>query len=115
MQKKFTYNDQSYDVEYFHHEHSDLIRFYFAENEQYRDPLCDLVIVKPSCGYLLLQTIGSDAVLSGSLNSKYFNKEMTEGILEFLEVNFPLIKNAYLPYHIDFYTVANYDEYNGEY
>ena len=39
------------------------------------------MIVEPSYGYLLLQYIGDDATLSGSLNKEYFCEEMIEDIV----------------------------------
>lgn len=115
MQHIFCSHSCSYNVEYFHNDNADMIRFYAVNNEQYSDSLNDLVIVEPSYGYLLLQYIGNDAILSGSLNKKYFCEEMTEDIIKFLENRFPKIKNVYMPYHIDFFSVYKYDDYNGEY
>ena len=59
--------------------------------------------------------IGEDAVLNGFLDKQYFSKDMIEDILSFLEDSIPDCKNIYLPYHIDFVSIADYDEYNGEY
>lgn len=115
MQPMFYSHGYSYNVEYFHSDNADMIRFYAASNELHSDLLSDLVIVEPSYGYLLLQYIGNDAVLSGSLNQNYFCEEMTEDIIQFLEHNFPKLKNIYMPYHIDFFSVYKYNEYNGEY
>lgn len=115
MQQIFYSHGYSYNVQYFHSDNADMIRFYAASNELHSDLLSDLVIVEPSYGYLLLQYIGNDAVLSGSLNKKYFCEEMTEDIIQFLEDCFPKIKNVYMPYHIDFFSIDKYNEYNGEY
>lgn len=115
MQQIFQSHGYSYNVEYFRSNNADMIRFYTAKNELYSDLLSDLVIVEPSYGYLLLQYIGNDVVLSGSLNREYFCEEMTEDIIQFLEDCFPKIKNIYMPYHIDFFSVDKYNEYNGEY
>ena len=115
MQQIFHSHGRSYNVEYLYGDNSDMVRFYDAQNESHPSPLSDLVNVEPSYGYLLIQYIGDDAILSGSLNKEYFCEEMTEDIIQFLEDSFPKIKNVYLPYHIDFYSVDKYDEYNGEY
>lgn len=114
-QQKFCSQGHYFNVEYFYGDNADIVRFYDIKNESYSSPLSDLVIVEPSYGYLLLQYIGDDAILSGSLNKEYFCEEMTEDIIQFLEDSFPKIKNVYLPYHIDFFLVDKYDEYNGEY
>ena len=115
MQQIFHSHGCSYNVEYFHSDNADMVRFYDTQNESHSCPLSDLVIAKSSYGYILLQYIGDDAILSGSLNKEYFCEEMTEDIIEFLEESFPKIRNVYLPYHIDFFSVDKYDEYNGEY
>ncbi len=115
MQQIFHSHGHSYNVEYFHSNNADMVRFFDTPKEAHSSPLSDLVIVEPSYGYILLQYIGDDAILSGSLNKEYFCEEMTEDIIEFLEESFPKIRNVYLPYHIDFFSVDKYDEYNGEY
>ena len=115
MQQIFQSHGCSYNVEYFNSDNASMIRFYAIQNELSVDLLSNLVIVEPSYGYILLQYIGNDAVLSGSLNKEYFSEEMTEDIIQFLEDCFPKIKNVYLPYHIDYFSVDKYDEYNGEY
>ena len=115
MQKMFHSHGHSYNVEYFHSDNADMVRLYDAQKEPHSSPLSDLVFVEPSYGYILLQYIGDDVFLSGSLNKEYFCEEMTDDIIEFLEESFPKIRNVYLPYHIDFFTVDKYDEYNGEY
>lgn len=115
MQKKFISHRCSYDVEFFETENSCMIRFYDSKKEEYGKSLHDLVIVEPSYGFLLVQYIGNDAVLGGVLNEEYFSKDMTENIIGFLNDNLPKCRNVYFPYHIDFVSVSNYDEYNGEY
>lgn len=115
MQGKFESHNFLCDVECFHNENSDVIRFYDSKNQLYKNPLSDLVIVEPSYGILLIQYIGDDCVLSGTLNDKYFRREMIEDILSFLECICPKCKNSYQPYHIDFVSVTDYEEYNGEY
>ncbi len=115
MQKKFKSHECSYDAEFFLNENSCMIRFYDSKNEEYGEDLHDLVIVEPSYGFLLVQYIGEDAVLSGTLNEKYFSKDMVEDIICFLEDNLSRCRNIYFPYHIDFISVSDYDEYNGEY
>lgn len=115
MRKKFASHGCLYDVECFHNADAEMVRFYDSKNEQYKNPLSDLVIVEPSYGILLIQYIGEDCVLSGTLNNKYFCKEMIDDMLNFLEYLFPKCRNNYQPYHIDFVSVSDYDEYNGEY
>ncbi|MDE5599202.1 MAG: hypothetical protein K2J04_15410 [Lachnospiraceae bacterium] len=115
MQQIFHSHGRSYNVEYFCSDNADMVRFFDTQKESHASPLSDLVIVEPSYGYILLQYIGDDAILSGSLNKEYFCEEITDDIIEFLEESFPKIRNVYLPYHIDFFTVDKYDEYNGEY
>ena len=95
MRQIFHSHGCSYNVEYFHSDKADMVRFYAAKNELYSDLLSNLVIVEPSYGYLLLQYIGN--------------------MIQFLEDSFPKIKNVYMPYHINFFSVDDYDEYNGEY
>lgn len=115
MQRMFESCGYSYDVEYFHKEDADMVRFYERKNQSYNVPLSDLVMVEPSYGILLIQYIGDDCVVSGTLNNKYFCKEMIGDILSFLEDNLLKCKNNYQPYHIDFVSVSGYEEYNGEY
>lgn len=115
IQKKFISHGYSCDVELFQTENSCVIRFYDSKNEQYEKSLHDLVIVEPSHGFLLVQYIGDDAVLGGVLNKRYFSKDMTEDIICFLNDNLPKCRNVYFPYHIDFVSVSDFDEYNGEY
>ena len=62
-----------------------------------------------------MQYIAGDAVLTGTLNAKYFCAEMVDDIVIFCENNIPSCKNIYFPYHIDFFTVSSSEEYNGEY
>ena len=115
MKKKFESCGHSFDAEFFPAESSCMIRFYDSKNEDFGGSLNDLVIAEPSYGFLLVQYIGDDAVMSGVLNEKYFSKNMTEDILCFLEDSLPQCRNVYFPYHIDFAAVTGYDEYNGEY
>jgi len=115
MQQKFASNGCEYDVEILHCGNTDIVRFYEEQNEQYGEQLINLVIAVPSYGFLQIQYISGDAVLTGTLNRAYFNEEMVTDILDFLEKNIPACKNIYLPYHIDFVTVVSSDEYNGEY
>lgn len=115
MQQKFESNGCEYDVEIFHCGNTDIVRFYEAQKEQYGERLSDLVIAVPSYGFLQIQYISGDAVLTGTLSSEYFCKEMVSDIIDFLEKNIPSCRNIYLPYHIDFVTAVSSDEYNGEY
>ncbi len=115
MHQKFESNGCVYDVEIFHYSNTDIVRFYEKKNEQYGEMLKDLVIATPSYGFLLIQYIADDAVLTGSLNKEYFCEKMITDIIDFLENNLPSCKNIYLPYHIDFVTVSSSEEYNGEY
>ena len=90
-------------------------RLYHKLYEQYGERLSNLVIGTPSYGFLLIQYISGDAVLTGTLNAKYFCAEMVDDIVIFCENNIPSCKNIYFPYHIDFFTVSSSEEYNGEY
>ena len=85
MKKTFESCGHSFDAEFFPTESSCMIRFYDSKNEDFGGSLHDLVIAEPSYGFLLVQYIGDDAVMSGVLNEKYFSKNMTEDILCFLE------------------------------
>ena len=49
--------------------------------------LRDLVVATPSYGFLLIQYIDEDAVLTGTLNREYFCEEMLDDILYFTEEN----------------------------
>lgn len=115
MQRKFESQGCAYDAELLHCGNTDIVRFYERQNEQYGKRLSDLVIATPSYGFLLIQYIADDAVLTGTLNAEYFSAKMEPDIITFLENNFPSCKNIYLPYHIDFVTVSSSVEYNGEY
>ena len=115
MAQKFESNGRMYDVEIFQHEDTDIVRFYEERNEQYGERLSNLVIGTPSYGFLLIQYISGDAVLTGTLNAKYFCAEMVDDIVIFCENNIPSCKNIYLAYHIDFFTVSSSEKYNGEY
>ncbi len=74
MKKKFESCGHSFDAEFFPAESSCMIRFYDSKNEDFGGSLHDLVIAEPSYGFLLVQYIGDDAVMSGVLNEKYFRK-----------------------------------------
>lgn len=115
MQRKFESNGYTYDVEIFQCGNTNIVRFYDERNEQYGEMLTDLVIATPSYGFLLIQYIAEDAVLTGTLNAKYFREEMVDDIVTFLENNIPSCRKIYFPYHIDFVTVSSSAEYNGEY
>lgn len=71
MQQKFESNGCVYDVEIFHCGNTDIVRFYEAQNEQYGEMLSDLVIAVPSYGFLQIQYISGDAVLTGTFNNEY--------------------------------------------
>lgn len=114
MQRTFKSNGCTYDVEIFQCGNTDIVRFYERRNEQYGEILTDLVIATPSYGFLLIQYIAEDAVLTGTLNTKYFCEEMVDDIITFLENNLPSCRNIYFPYHIDFVTASSFAEYNGE-
>ena len=107
MKQIFYSRGCSFHVEYFYRDQAVMICFHAAKMKPYSGALSDLVIVEPSNGYLLLQYIGDDAILSGSLNQEYFCEEMIEDMIRFLEESFPKIKNVYLPYHIDFFSVLS--------
>lgn len=115
MKRKFESNGCTYDVEIFQCGNTDIVRFYEERNEQYGEIFTDLVIATPSYGFLIIQYIAEDAVLTGTLNTKYFCEEMVNDIVTFLENNLPFCRNIYFPYHIDFVTVSSFTEYNGEY
>lgn len=87
MAQKFESNGRMYDVEIFQHEDTDIVRFYEERNEQYGERLSNLVIGIPSYGFLLIQYIAGDAVLTGTLNAKYFCAEMVDDIVIFCEKN----------------------------
>lgn len=101
MAQKFESNGRMYDVEIFQHEDTDIVRFYEERNEQYGERLSNLVIGIPSYGFLLIQYIAGDAVLTGTLNAKYFCAEMVDDIVIFARIISPLAKHLF-PYHIDF-------------
>ena len=88
MAQKFESNGRMYDVEIFQHEDTDIVRFYEERNEQYGERLSNLVIGIPSYGFLLIQYIAGDAVLTGTLNAKYFCAEL----LFFARIISPLAK-----------------------
>ncbi len=115
MRQIFKSNGCKYDVEIFQCGKTDIVRFYEQRNEQYGEILTDLVIATPSYGFLLIQYIAEDAVLTGTLNAKYFCEEMVDDIVTFLERNLSSCRNIYFPYHIDFVTTSSSIEYNGEY
>ena len=115
MQTLFTSCDCTYDVEIFQNGDSKVIRFYDEQSEQFHAPISDLIIVRPSHGFLHLKFIEEDAILSGSLDKDYFSKKMVDDLISFVETLFPECKDVYLPYHIDFVSTVAYDEYNGEY
>lgn len=48
MQQKFESKGYVYDVEIFHCDNTDIVRFYEKRNEQYGERLSDLVIATPS-------------------------------------------------------------------
>lgn len=115
MRRKFESNGCTYDAEIFQCGNTNIVRFFEERNEQYGEELTDLVIATPSYGFLLIQYIAEDAVLTGTLNTKYFCEEMMNDIVSFLENNLPSCKNIYFPYCIHFVTVSSSLEYNGEY
>ncbi len=115
MQRKFESNGCTYDVEIFQCGDTDIVRFYEERYEHHPETLNNLVIVTPPCGFLLIQYIGEDAVVAGTLNTEYFCEEMMDDIITFLENSFPPCRGICFPYHIDFVTVSSYAEYNGEY
>lgn len=109
---------RAFDAEIYGGKDGYVIRIFNGSNEEYSEQfssLANLVIV-PSCsGFLYLRFIGEDAVMSGILDKNYFSENMTADIIQFLEEQFPLLRGAYFPYHIDFAEFTDYDEYNGEY
>ena len=73
----------------------ELEEIYEKRNEQYGEMLSDLVIGTPFYGFLLIQHIAGDAVLTGTLNAKYFYAGMVDDIVTFLENNIPSCRNIY--------------------
>ena len=92
-----------------------LVRLYRREEEQYRTPIRDLVIVNSGLGYLHLRPVGGGAVLGGFLDAAVFSREMAEALPNWLEDLIPECRDLYLPYHIDLVSLGDYAEYNGEY
>ena len=82
-----------YDVEIFQYRDTDIVRFYEERNEQYGKVLSNFVIGTPSYGFLLIQHIAGNAVLTGTLNAKHFCEEMVDDIVTFLENNLPSCRN----------------------
>lgn len=115
MHRRFVSKGCAYDAEILHYDNSDLVRFYEGCKEQYGEELSDLIIATPSYGYLLIQYVGDGAVLTGTLNEKYFKRDMLEDIMDFLAEQIPTCRNIYLPYHIDWVSTVFSEEYNGEY
>ena len=115
MRKIFKSGELACDAEVLGGNDTYIIRFYDHQAKRWPVPLSDLVIVPSDYGFLRLRRVGGDAVLSGILDARYFSKAMTEDILAFLEDILPDFRNMYLPYHIDFASLSDYDEYNGEY
>lgn len=85
MKRKFESKDCTYDVEIFQCGNTDIVRFYEERNEQYGETLTDLVIAAPSYGFLLIQHIAGEAVLTGTLDSKYFHMFTSHTILILLQ------------------------------
>ncbi len=117
MQKAFKSHGLSCAAKFFASPADDSYMIYFYEecNTQYCSPLSNLVIPPPTYGFLHLQFIGEDAILSGFLDKQHFSKEMVADILIFIEDALPKARNIYLPYHIDFVSISDCEEYNGEY
>lgn len=116
MERKiFKSGNISYDVDILSYENSYTFRFYESGTERWDRPLSDLVIVPSSYGFLFLKFIADGAVVGGFLDKQHFSKDMVEDIMLFIEDSVPACKDIYLPYHIDFVVLSDYDEYNGEY
>ena len=84
MKTVFQSRGTTCDVEILGGEAAFLIRFYNSGDENYAEPLHDLVIAPSSYGFLTLKKVGGDGVLR--------------------------CRDIYLPYHIDFVSLTNYDE-----
>lgn len=115
MLKKFIYNGWSCDAEFFYGDNGCVIRFLDSSEEKYGNQLSDLVIAHTGYGFLHIKYVGEDAVLSGMLDGSRFSKDMIQSVTDFAEENISECRNVYLPYHIDFISMTDYDEYNGEY
>ncbi len=113
---KFEYNNFSCDVDVFYGSNDVLVRFYDSSKEQSDDEICNLVIVNPGYGYILLKNKGDAALLSGFLDENIFSSdELVHAVIDFLEKLSPVSGDVYTPYHIDRVKLTSYVEYNGEY
>lgn len=115
MKTVFQSRGTTCDVEILGGEAAFLIRFYNSGDENYAEPLHDLVIAPSSYGFLTLKKVGGDGVLSGFLDEQHFNRDIVDNIVTFIENTLPGCRDIYLPYHIDFVSLTHYEEYNGEY
>lgn len=109
------FGGREFDAEIYGGKDGYVIRIFRGFEEKYSEPLSNLVIVPSCAGFLYLRFIGEDAVMSGLLDKRYFSENTVDEIILFLEEQFPGLRNAYFPYHIDFAEFTGYDEYNGEY
>ena len=118
MKTVFQSRGTTCDVEILGGEAAFLIRFSImmdSGDENYAEPLHDLVIAPSSYGFLTLKKVGGDGVLSGFLDEQHFNRDIVDDIVTFIENTLPGCRDIYLPYHIDFVALTHYEEYNGEY
>lgn len=102
-------------AEFLHSGNTWAVRFYDDSGPGFKAPLANLVIPPDCYGFLHLQCVGEDGVLSGFLDAAHFSPDMTEDLLDFVESGIPGCRDCYLPYHIDFVALQGCEEYNGEY
>ena len=84
MKTVFQSRGTTCDVEILGGEAAFLIRFYNSGDENYAEPLHDLVIAPSSYGFLTLKKVGGDAVLSGFLDEQHFNRDIVDDLILFL-------------------------------
>ena len=102
---KFRFKDASCDVDVFTCENDLVVRFYEQTKEHKEAEICNVVIVDPGYGYISLKYKGSDALLSGFLDERFFdNDEIMNAAIEFVESLSSLSADAYIPHHVRRFT-----------
>ena len=81
MKTVFQSRGTTCDVEILGGEAAFLIRFYNSGDENYAEPLHDLVIAPSSYGFLTLKKVGGDGVLRGFLDEQHFNRDIVDDII----------------------------------